>query len=175
MSEILAEIVQNEEDTQHGKFLTFALGEEVYGIEIKFVTEVVVMQKISDIPESPNYVKGIINLRGKIIPVIDMRLKLKKDSTQYTGRTCIVVIDIQALIFGLIVDNVDEVIMIPDTSIVPPPSYKTGFQNRYIKGIGKVNEEVRLLIDCECFFKNDELQAVSQTSESHMTSCQISF
>lgn len=175
MSEMLAEIVYSEEDTQHGKFLTFALGEEVFGIEIQFVTEVVGMQKISGIPEAPNYVKGIINLRGKIIPVIDMRLKLKKDSTEYTDRTCIVVIDIQALTFGLIVDNVDEVITIPDTSIVPPPSYRTGFKNQYIKGVGKVDEEVRLLIDCECFFKNEELQAVSQTSVSQMTPCQISI
>jgi purine-binding chemotaxis protein CheW len=167
MSQMLAEIVQNEEDTQHGKFLTFALGEEVFGIEIQFVTEIVGMQKIRDIPESPNYVKGIINLRGKIIPVIDMRLKFKKDPTQYTDRTCIVVIDIQGLTVGLIVDNVDEVIKIPDTSIVPPPSYRTGFQNCYIKGIGKVNEEIRLLLDCERFFKDEELQTISQTSESH--------
>jgi Chemotaxis signal transduction protein len=165
MSEKLAEIVQNEEDTQHGKFLTFALGTEVFGIEIRFVTEIVGLQKISDIPESPNYVKGIINLRGKIIPVIDMRLKFKKSSTEYTERTCIIVIDIQSLTVGLIVDYVDEVVTIPDASIVPPPSFKTGFQNRYIKGIGKSGEDIRLLLDCERLFADEEVQTLSQIKE----------
>lgn len=120
------------------------------------------MQIISDIPESPDYVKGIINLRGKIIPVIDMRLKFKKSSNGYTDRTCIVVIEIQDLTVGLIVDNVDEVVMIPDASIVPPPSYRTGFQNRYIKGIGKVNEAVILLLNCERLFIDEDLQSLNQ-------------
>jgi purine-binding chemotaxis protein CheW len=162
MSEMLAEITQDEEDTQHGKYLTFALGTEVFGIEIRFVTEIVGLQKISDIPESPDYVKGIINLRGEIIPVIDMRLKFKKSSAEYTDRTCIIVINIEKITVGLIVDNVDEVVTIPDTSIVPPPSYRTGFQNRYIKGIGKSGEDIRLLLDCERLFIDEEIQTLNQ-------------
>lgn len=162
MSGMLSEIVQDEEDTQHGKFLTFALGEEVYGIAIQFVTEIVGMQKISEIPESPNYVKGIINLRGKIIPVIDMRLKFKINAAEYTDRTCIVVIDIHDFMVGLIVDNVDEVVSIPDTSIVQPPNFGTGFQNRYIKGIGKSGDDIRLLLDCELLFANEEMLTLNQ-------------
>ena len=167
MSEMLSAIKQDEENTQHGKYLTFTLGEEAFGIEISFVTEIVGIQKINEIPEAPNYVKGIINLRGKIIPVIDMRLRLKKSSAEYTDRTCIVVIDIQTLSAGLIVDSVDEVVMIPDTSIVPPPSFQTGFQNRYIKGIGKSGENIRLLLDCERLFRDEELQSLNDMNDGN--------
>lgn len=162
MSEMLSEIVQTQEDTQHGKFLTFALGEDVLGIAIQFVTEIVEMQKISEIPELPIYMKGIINLRGKIIPVIDMRLKFKMNAAEYTDRTCIIVIDIHDFMAGLIVDNVDEVVTIPDTMIVQPPIFETGFQNKYIKGIGKSGDDIRLLLDCELLFANEEIQALNK-------------
>lgn len=160
MAEMLTEIIKKDDDTQHGKYLAFALGKEMFGIEICFVIEIVGMQKINYVPELPDYIKGIINLRGKIITVIDMRLKFKKSSDGYTDRTCIVVIEIEDITVGLIVDNVDEVIMIPDASIDPPPSYRTGFQNRYIKGIGKVNESVILLLNCERLFIDKELQSI---------------
>lgn len=162
MSEMPEEIMQNEEDTQHGKYLTFALGKEVFGIEIRFVTEIVGLQKISYIPDCPDYVKGIINLRGKIIPVIDMNLKFKKSSIEYTDRTCIIVIDVQDLTVGLIVDYVDEVATISDKDIVPPPNYKTGFQNCYIRGIGKSGEGIQLLLDCELLFADEEIQTLNQ-------------
>jgi purine-binding chemotaxis protein CheW len=162
MSGILEEFIQGNEDTQQGRYLTFNLEKEVFGIEISFVTEIVGLQKISNIPETPDYVKGVINLRGKIIPVIDMRLKFKKSISEYTDRTCIVVIGIQNFAVGLIVDNVDEVISIPEKSIVPPPSYRTGFQNRYIKGIGKLGDNIRLLLDCEKLFVEEEIQTLNK-------------
>lgn len=165
MSEALEEIGMEEADTQHGRFLTFSLGEEVFGLEIRCVTEIVGMQKINGIPESPPYVKGIINLRGKIIPVIDMRLRLKKEPIAYTDRTCIVVVDIRTLTVGLVVDRVDEVISIPDESIVPPPGFRAGFQNRYIRGIGKVDGEVRLLLDCERLFRDEEIETFGQLAQ----------
>jgi purine-binding chemotaxis protein CheW len=162
MSEMLQEITINETDTQHGKFLTFSLGKEVFGIEILYVTGIVGIQKVTDLPESPDYVKGIINLRGKIIPVIDMRLRFRKKAVPYTDRTCIIVIDILDMTVGLIVDQVDEVITIPDESIVPPPEFRTGFKNRYIKGIGKVGDDIRLLLDCERLFRDEEIETLNQ-------------
>ncbi len=149
--------VEQEEDTQKNKFLTFAIGNEVYGIEIKYVTEIIGIQQITQIPEVPNYVKGIINLRGKIIPVIDVRLKFRKEPIEYSDRTCIIVIDIQTLSVGLIVDNVSEVLVIPEENIVPPPENKTGFYNRYIKGIGKVGTDVKLLLECGKLLNEDDL------------------
>ena len=136
------------EDTQKGKFLTFSLGTEFYGIEIKYVTEIIGLQPITEIPEMPEYIKGIINLRGKLIPLMDVRLRFKKPYREYNDRTCIVVIDIRETPIGLIVDSVSEVISIPDEEIVAPPNM-TKEGNKYIKGIGKVGSDVKLLLDSE--------------------------
>jgi len=150
--------LNQEEDTQKGRFLTFKLGEESFGLEIKYVTEIVGIQPITKIPEVPNYVKGIINLRGKVISVIDVRIKFQKEPVEYDERTCIIVIDIEDMSIGLIVDNVSEVITIKDEDIVPPPSYKTGFQNEYIKGVGKYKDGVKLLLDSNKLLTNEEKQ-----------------
>ncbi len=146
-----------EEDTQKGKYLTFTVGSEVYGLEIQFITEIIGIQKITQMPELPEYMKGIINLRGKIIPVMDMRIRFKKEPREYNDRTCVIVVEIKGLSVGLIIDSVSEVISIPDQNIVKPPQINNEIGNRYIKGIGKVVNEVKLLIDCEKLFTSYEL------------------
>lgn len=151
-----------EEDTQKGRYLTFTLGEEIFGIEILHVTEIVGMQSVTAIPEVPLYVKGIINLRGQIIPVMDMRLKFRKKEKAYDNRTCIIVVDIEGMSVGLIVDKVSEVLTINEESIVDPPDYRTGFQNNYIQNIGMVNDGVILLLDCEKILTNEELLEISE-------------
>lgn len=147
-----------EEDTQHGRYLTFALENESYGLEISYVKEIVGMQPITQLPEVSDYVKGIINLRGRIIPVIDVRIRFGKDHGEYSDRTCIIVVDIRDLSVGLIVDNVSEVLTIDDSNLVAPPDYRTGAQTHYIKAIGKVGTEVKLLLDCDKLFTSEELQ-----------------
>ena len=161
MAEALDEVIETSEDTQKGKFLTFSVGRESYGIEIKFVTEIIGIQDITQVPELPEYVRGIINLRGKIIPVIDVRLRFKKQPKEYNDRTCIVVIDVKETYVGLIVDHVAEVINIEDSDIVPPPDMKTGFHNRYVRGIGKVGNEVKLLLDCNKLLNDDDLESIN--------------
>jgi len=153
-----------EEDTQKGKFLTFILGNEAYGIGIEFVTEIIGILPIAEIPELPDYIRGIINLRGKIIPVMDVRLRFKKPLIEYTGRTCIIVIDILDNSVGLIVDSVAEVINISDENIVPPPAASTGFSNKYINGIGKVGTEIKLLLDCDKLLAKDDLNFIENLS-----------
>ena len=155
------ELLEQQEDTQHGRYLTFNLGEEVFGLEIRYVTEIIGMQPITKIPEVASYIKGIINLRGKIIPVIDMRLKFGKEAAEYNDRTCIIVIDTQELIVGLIVDKVSEVMTIEDENVVPPPDQKTGIRNRYIQGIGKVDGNVKLLLDCRMLLDGNEIQEIN--------------
>ena len=162
MADKFEETMDQQEDTQYGKYLTFALGEEVFGIEIRHVTEIIGIQAITKVPEVPSYVKGIINLRGKIIPVIDMRLKFKKEEIPYDDRTCIVVIEIKNIPVGLIVDNVDEVLNIADEDIAPPPGSKTSADNRYIKGIGKVGDQVQLLLDCDELLLSEEINQIGQ-------------
>lgn len=156
------EYLEKEEDTQHGRYLTFNLGDEIYGIEIKFVTEIIGMQPVTKIPEVDVFIKGIINLRGKIIPVIDMRLKFGKDPIEYDDRTCVIVIDTQEIVVGLIVDKVAEVVTIDDSEVSPPPNHKTGIRNRYLKGIGKIDGNVNLLLDCNSLFSDEESDKIGQ-------------
>lgn len=161
MSEAMIDgIVEEAEDTQKGRFLTFVLGEESYGIDIKYVTEIIGLQPVTEVPELPDYIRGIINLRGKIIPVMDVRLRFKKPFKDYNDRTCVVVIDIEEISIGLIVDRVSEVLTIPDEEIVPPPEInKMG--NKYIKGIGKVGNEVKLLLDCYKLLSEEDIENLS--------------
>lgn len=154
------ELEELEEDTQKGKFLTFVLGNESYGIGIEFVTEIIGILPITEVPELPAYIRGIINLRGKIIPVMDIRLRFKKEFREYNERTCIIVIDIMDNSVGLIVDSVAEVLNISDEDIVLPPTGNTGFSNRYIKGIGKVGSDVKLLLECEKILSKDDLDSL---------------
>jgi len=151
-----------EEDTQKDRYLTFILGNECYGIEIKYVTEIIGIQAITEIPELPEYVRGIINLRGKIIPVIDVRMRFKKEKKEYNDRTCVVVVDIKELSIGLIVDSVAEVITIPEQDIVDPPQVNKVANNNYINKIGKVGNEVKLLLDCEMLLSDYELENLSE-------------
>jgi purine-binding chemotaxis protein CheW len=157
----LKNTIEVEEDTQKGRFLTFSLGRESYGIEIRYVTEIIGIQAITEIPELPEYIKGIINLRGKIIPVMDVRLRFKKEPREYNDRTCVIVVDIKDISIGLIVDSVSEVLTIPEQDIVEPPQMNKGF-NKYIKNIGKVGSDVKLLLDCEKLLTEDELDGLSE-------------
>lgn len=152
----ISEQMEEEEDTQKGRFLTFQIHSEVYGIEIKYVTEIIGIQPITQVPELPDYIKGIINLRGKIIPVMDVRLRFRKEGAEYSDRTCVIVVDIGAISIGLIVDRVSEVLSIPEEEIVAPPDIRQG-GNKYIKGIGKVGEEVKLLLDCDKLLNEQEV------------------
>ncbi|NLF36783.1 MAG: purine-binding chemotaxis protein CheW [Clostridiaceae bacterium] len=148
-------MIQIEEDTQKDRYLTFSIGTESFGVDIKYVTEIIGIQPITIVPEVPDYVKGIINLRGKIIPVIDIRLKFKKESIEYDDRTCIIVVEVDEVTVGFIVDNVTEVITIAGDDIVPPPEYKECFQNNYIKNIGKTPNGIKLLLDCQMILSGE--------------------
>ncbi len=154
------EMLEQEEDTQKGRFLTFSLSSESYGIEIRYVTEIIGIQPVTEVPELPEYIRGIINLRGKIIPMMDVRLRFKKPFKEYNDRTCVIVIDIKDISIGLIVDSVSEVLSIPDNEIVGPPEVSKG-TSRYIKGIGKVGGEAKLLLDCEKLLNNDLFDSLS--------------
>ena len=153
-----------QEDTMKGRFITFVVDRETYGIEIKYVTEIVGIQPINSLPETPDHIKGVINLRGKIIPVVDMRLKFKKEPMAYNDRTCIIVIDTRDISAGLIVDEVAEVLAIEDENISPPPTRGTGANCRYLSGIGKVENEVKLLLDCGALFAGEEKIALGNSA-----------
>jgi len=164
MTEMQDMIMEMEEDTQKGKYLTFMIGKETYAIEIKYVTEIIGIQPITEVPEMPEHVKGIINLRGKIIPLMDVRLRFKKKPAEYNDRTCVIVIDIENISVGLIVDNVSEVLSISDENISLPPELNRGTDNKYIKAIGKVDNDVKLILDCEKLLNEREIETINQTA-----------
>jgi len=161
MAGLLEKTTDSEENDMRGRILTFQINEEMFGIELQNVMEIVGIQPITEMLEMPDYVKGIINLRGKIIPVVDVRLRFKKPEKEYTDRTCIIVISFGGISIGLIVDCVSEVLTIPDGDIVEKPEMKSKDSRGYLKNIGKIGDKVVLLIDCEKLFNEEELDAVA--------------
>ena len=153
-----------EDDTQKGKFMTFQTGKEFFGISISYVNEIIAMQPIAAIPEVDDYVKGLINLRGKIIPVIDVRVRFKMEPCEYTDRTCIIVIDVKSTTVGLIVEKIAEVDTIADDSVVPPPTLgrKEHEHNKYVYGLARTEDGVKLLIDPEKLIKQDDIETAME-------------
>jgi len=149
-----------DEDTLKGKYLIFSLESELYGIEIRYITEIIGIQPITIVPDMPPYIKGITNLRGKIIPVMDARLRFKKAVRDYDARTCIIVLETNDITIGLVVDSVSEVVTIVDEEIAPPPDINKGGL-KYIKGIGKADGNVKLLLDCQKILTDDEVESFS--------------
>ena len=149
-TELLDEDDDEGEDTQEDKFLTFIIGKEDYGIEIRYVTEIIGIQGITGVPDMPSHVKGVINLRGKVIPVMDVRRRFGLAETTYTERTVIIVLDINNAPIGLVVDAVSEVLEIPEAQIDEPPKFGANRDGTgVIKGLGKQGDRVAILLDVE--------------------------
>ncbi|MGK5094501.1 chemotaxis protein CheW [Deltaproteobacteria bacterium TL4] len=138
-----------EEDTLTGMYLTFCLDKQSYGLEIRHIIEIIRMQPVTEVPDVPEYVMGVINLRGKVIPVMDVRKRFNMPYREYTERTCIIVLSIEDLETGLCVDYMEEVTNIPESRIQSLPSSSTeqGDARRYIKGLGKLEHKVVILLD----------------------------
>lgn len=157
-----------ERDTQKGKYMTFKSGNEYFGLKIQYVNEIIGFQTITAIPESEDYIKGLINLRGKIIPVIDVRLRFKQEPFEYNDRTCIIVINVKSTVVGLIVEKIAEVVEIQEENILPPPSIGRADKthNKYVYGIGKVGDSVKLLLDPDKLLNDEDLSVIEQTGDA---------
>jgi purine-binding chemotaxis protein CheW len=152
-----------------GKYLTFELGDEYYGLEILKVQEIIGMQPITRVPRTPQFVRGVINLRGKVIPVIDLRAKFDLPQQEDTDRTCTIVVQIaqkgQQVITGIIVDEVSEVMDISADQIQPPPALGTSVDTEFIMGMGKVGEHVVMLLDIDRALSSGEFEAIGQAAQ----------
>lgn len=153
--------------TPHNKYVTFKSGNEYFALKIEYVNEIIVFQEITEIPESEDYIKGLINLRGKIIPVIDVRVRFKQPELAYNDRTCIIVINVKDMVVGLIVEKVAEVVEITEDNILDSPSLGNvdKNQNKYVYAIGKVGENVKLLLDPEKLIKDEDWSVLEQMTE----------
>jgi purine-binding chemotaxis protein CheW len=147
-----------------GKFLTFLLGKEVYGLPIKKAKEIIGMMEITHIPKTQGYIKGVINLRGKIIPIVDLRLRFGMEEKTYTDRTCIIVIEVNATetmrLVGMAVDAVSEVVNIQKSDIEPPPQYDAQIEGDFLSGLGKTKEKVIMILDIEKILNREELSSI---------------
>lgn len=173
MSELKRQVDEEnvgERDTQKGKYMTFKSGNEYFGLEIQYVNEIIQLQAITAIPETEDYIKGLINLRGKVIPVVDVRLRFKQEPFEYNDRTCIIVINIKSMMVGLIVEKIAEVVEIKEDNILPPPSVgrTDKVQNKYVYGIGKVGDTVKLLLDPDKLLNDQDLTVVEQANEMNV-------
>jgi len=149
-------------DSQADKYLLFNLGEEVYGIPISHVINIIELQKITEVPDMPNHIRGVINLRGSVIPVMDLRLRFRLPERDYDDRTCIIIVKIAEKSVGFICDTVAEVHDIPPGDIEEPVTFRKGSeQARYISGLGKVGDDVRILLDVEKVLSEEEQRALA--------------
>ncbi|WP_320040697.1 chemotaxis protein CheW [uncultured Desulfobacter sp.] len=151
-----------------GKYLTFSLESEEYGIGILKVKEIIGMLPITSVPRTPDFVKGVINLRGKVIPVIDLRSKFDMKSISYNDRTCIIVVEIDAeqstVLIGIVVDTVSEVLNIKEDEIEEPPAFGTKLDTRYILGMAKQDAGVKILLNIDKVLSSDEMAAIQNAS-----------
>ena len=153
---------------KEGKYLTFILAEEEYGIGILKIKEIIGMMPITTVPQTPDFVKGVINLRGKVIPVIDLRVRFGIAAMEYTERTCIIVVEIEGhagtIQIGTVVDSVSEVLNIKGEDIEPPPTFGTKLDTDYIFGMAKVEGGVKILLDIDRVLSNEEIAVLEKAA-----------
>lgn len=166
--EAMADLAAGSElaETIAGKYLTFVLGEEEYGIEILKVQEIIRMQKVTAVPKAPDFVRGIINLRGKVIPVVELRRKFGMHEFDDTEKTCIIMVRIgeesHTISMGIIIDAVKEVLDIKPDQIEETPSFGASIETDFIMGVGKIGETVKMLLDIEKVLSAVELSSISK-------------
>ncbi len=154
-----------------GKYLTFTLAEETYGIGILKVKEIIGMMSITSVPQTPDFIKGVVNLRGKVIPVFDLRLKFSMDSIPYSDRTCIIVVEIDGesgtILIGIVVDAVSEVVNITQEEIEETPSFGSRLDTDYILGMAKIEDGVKILLNIDKVLSSVEISALERTSKNN--------
>jgi purine-binding chemotaxis protein CheW len=156
--------------TEVRQYLTFKLGEEVFGLDVGKVREILDFTTITKVPRTPGFMRGVINLRGSVVPVVDMRVKFGMSSTEKTVNTCIVVAEVElegdVIVLGALVDSVQEVFELEPGQIEPPPRIGTKLNTEFIKGMGKRDERFIILLDVDKAFSAEELSLVQDTAEA---------
>jgi purine-binding chemotaxis protein CheW len=146
---------------KEGKYLTFALANEEYGLEILKVREIIGYMDITAVPQTPHHVKGVINLRGQVIPVVDLRAKFGMETVEITDQSCIIVVEItqgdRSFSTGIVVDHVQEVLDIDGQDIEATPQFGSAVDTSFILGMGKIGDSVKILLDIDCVLGGDDL------------------
>jgi len=149
---------------KEGKYLTFSLDNEEYGISILKIKEIIGMIQVTSVPRTPNFVRGVINLRGKVIPVVDLRLRFDLEEADYTERTCIIVVEISGtsgtVLFGVVVDSVSEVLNIKGQNIEETPAFGANADMEHILGMAKIDGGVKILLDIDRILSSNEMAMI---------------
>ena len=166
----MAETLSVEMTEMAGKYLTFRLATEEYGLEILKVQEIIGIMNVTRVPKTPEFVRGIINLRGKIIPVIDLRIKFSMESQEDTERTCIIVAQVSRgenqITMGVIVDEVSEVLDIAEEQIEEPPSFGSAVETDFLLGMGKIDQKVVMLLDVDKVLSSNDFELMQNTEKN---------
>lgn len=161
-NDVMAQIEKNSNaNSDELQLVSFNIGTEEFGVEILKVQEINRMVEITKVPQAPHYVEGVINLRGKVIPIIDLRKRFNLDVKEYDKNTRIVVVDISGSIMGMIVDAVSEVLRLPSSTIEPPPEIVTGLNAEYIKGVAKLEDRLLIFLDLSRVIDAAEMASMS--------------
>jgi len=159
--------IRSEVDRE-GKYLTFTLAGEEYGIGILKIKEIIGMMPITSVPQTPQFVKGVINLRGKVIPVVDLRLRFAMEAIDYNERTCIIVVEIGGqggdIVIGIVVDSVSEVLNIKSEDIEDTPTFGTRLNTDYILGMAKMEGKVKILLDIDAVLSAEDLDVLAKAA-----------
>jgi len=157
------ENVQRKQDDELLQLVTFSIGEEEFGVEILKVQEIIRTMEITKVPRAQDFVEGVINLRGKVIPIIDLRRRFGLESKTHDKHTRLIVIDIRNMIVGFVVDSVSEVLRIPASTVEPPPDVVAGLESAdYLSGVGKLQDRLLMLLNLDKLLSNEDMQALEQ-------------
>jgi purine-binding chemotaxis protein CheW len=143
------------------QFISFSIGEEEYGLELLRVKEVIRIREITWLPKAPSFVKGIINLRGDVIPIIDLRDKFGLEAKEATAMTRVIVVEVEGRMIGMVVDSASQVVRIPADQIDPPPPMLGGFSQEFITGVGKLDDKLIILLNTDAILTMEEMSALS--------------
>lgn len=161
----MTELASVQNDARAGKYLTFHLANEEFGIRVLKVREIMGLQEITAVPQTPCHIKGVINLRGKVVPVIDLRLKFGLPAAEYTQRTCIIVTQVQGesslVLMGIVVDGVSEVLNLTAPEIEDTPDFGEDVAGRYLLGMAKVKGKVKILLDIDKVLSTQEIHGLN--------------
>ncbi len=144
------------------QLVTFSIGEEEFGVDILKVQEIIRTMEITKVPRAQDFVEGVINLRGKVIPIIDLRRRFGFSSKEHDKHTRIIVIEINNMIVGFVVDSVSEVLRIPTATVEPPPPVVAGVESEYISGVGKLEDRLLILLDLDKLLSGEDMNALTQ-------------
>ncbi len=153
---------RKKQDTELLQLVTFSIGEEEFGVDILKVQEIIRTMEITKVPRAPSFVEGVINLRGKVIPIIDLRKRFGLDSRDHDKHTRIIVIEINNMIVGFVVDSVSEVLRIPASTVEPPPPVVAGLESEYISGVGKLEDRLLILLDLDRLLSSEERENLNR-------------